>query len=73
MAKLSFGAQHLKSSPNFNDFIGISNVVDRNTSFNVVEEVTLEWKKASRSTKIIEKQCVIQGDRCIFKDVMIIA
>ncbi len=44
--------------------------MDRNAAFDIVKEVRLEWSKASRSTKIIDKKSVIQGMRCAFKDTM---
>ena len=42
----------------------------RNVAFDIVKEVRLEWGKASRSTKIIDKKSVIRGVRSTFKDTM---
>ncbi len=44
--------------------------MDRNAAFDIVKEVRLEWGKASRSTKIIDKKSVIWGVRSTFKDTM---
>ncbi len=44
--------------------------MDRNAAFDKAKEVKLEWSKASRSTKIIDKKSVIQGMRSAFKDTM---
>ncbi len=44
--------------------------MDRNAAFDIVKEVRLEWGKASRSTKIIDKNSVIQGVRSTFKNTM---
>ena len=44
--------------------------MDRNAAFDIVKEVRLEWSKASRSTKIIDKKSVIWGVRSTFKDTM---
>ncbi len=44
--------------------------MDRNAAFDIVKEVRLEWGKASRSTKIVDKKNVIWGTRSTFKDTM---
>ncbi len=44
--------------------------MDRNAALDIVKEVRLEWGKASRSTKIIDKKSVIQGVRSTFQDTM---
>ncbi len=69
--KLSLGVNKLvDSSANSNYFIGLRDVLDRNAAFDIVKEVRLEWSKASRSTKIIDKKSVIRGVRSTFKDTM---
>ncbi len=45
-------------------------ILDRNTAFDIVKEVRLEQGKASRSTKIVDKKCVIRDVRRTFKDTM---
>ncbi len=44
--------------------------MDRNTAFDIVKQVGLEWSKAGRSTKTIDKKSVIQGMRSAFEDMM---
>ncbi len=44
--------------------------MDMNAAFDIVKEIRLEQIKASRSTKIIDKNSVIRGMRSAFKDTM---
>ncbi len=44
--------------------------MDRNAAFDIVKEVRLEWSKASRRAKIIDKKSVIRRMRSTFKDTM---
>ncbi len=47
-----------------------SDILDRNAAIYIIKEVRLEWGKANRNTKIIDKKSVIQGVRSAFKDMM---
>ncbi len=55
---------------NYNYFVELQDILDRNAEFGIVKEVRLERGKASRSTKIIDKKSVIWGVRSTFKDMM---
>ncbi len=44
----------------FNYFIDLLNIMDMNAAFDIVKEVRLEWGKASKSTKIVDKKGNIQ-------------
>ncbi len=55
---------------NYNYFVELQDILDRNAEFGIVKEVRLEEGKASRSTKIIDKKSVIWGVRSTFKDMM---
>ncbi len=69
--KSSLGVNKLvDSGSNSNYFIDLRDILDRNAAFDIVKEVRLEWSKASRSTKIIDKKSVIWGMRSTFKDTM---
>ncbi len=53
---------------NSNYFVDLRDISDRNAAFDIVKEVRLEWSKARRSTKIIDKKSVIWGVRSPFQD-----
>ncbi len=57
---MSLGVNKLvDGGSNSNYFVDLRDILDRNAAFDVVKEVRLEWGKASRSTKIVEKKSVI--------------
>ncbi len=71
VAKSSFSVDKLvDGGSNSYYFIDIFHMLDRNAAFDIVKEVRLEWGKASRSTKIVDKKSVIWGVRSTFKDTM---
>ncbi len=69
--KSSFSVDKLVGGgSNSNYFIDLTDILDRNAALDIVKEVRLEWSKASRSTKIIDKKSVIWGMRSAFKVTM---
>ncbi len=58
------------SSYDFNYFVDIWSIADRNVAFDIVKEARLEWSKASQDTKIVDKKDIIQGVSCKFQDMM---
>ncbi len=68
---MSLGVNKLvDGGSNSNYFIDLRDISDRNAALDIVKEVRLEWGKASRSTKIVDKKSVIWGMRSTFKDTM---
>ncbi len=44
--------------------------MNRNSEFDIVKEVRLDWSKANTRTKIIDKKGVIWGVSSTFKDMI---
>ncbi len=55
---------------NSNYVIDLRDISNRNAARDKVKEVRLEWGKAIRGTKIVDKKSVIRGVRSTFKDMM---
>ncbi len=66
---MSFNVNELVNSGPFSyEFIDLGEIMDRDTTFNVVKDIRFEWNKASRSTKTVNKKCDTQIFRNTFND-----